>query len=58
MRNVRRADMDTLKKMEKDGEISEDEHRLWSDEIQDLTNERIKVIDEALSQKEEEIVRV
>ena len=58
VRNVRRDGMDTLKKMEKDGEISEDEHRLWSDEIQDLTNERIKIIDEALSQKEEEIVRV
>ena len=58
VRNVRRDGMDNLKKMEKDGEISEDEHRLWSDEIQELTDGHIKSIDEALSQKEEEIMQV
>ncbi len=58
VRNVRRDGMDTLKRMEKDGELSQDEHHLWADEIQSLTDEHIKKIDEALSQKEAEILQV
>ena len=58
IRNVRRDGMDMLKKMEKDGEISQDEHHLWSDEIQEMTDAHIKDIDEALSHKEEEILQV
>ena len=34
VRNVRRDGMETLKKLEKDGEISKDEHHAWSDDIQ------------------------
>lgn len=58
VRNVRRDGMDGLKKMEKDGEISEDEHHLWSEEIQEITDGHIKSIDEALAQKEAEIMQV
>lgn len=58
VRNVRRDGMEMLKRMEKAGEISEDDHRLWSDEIQRLTDEHIKAIDEALAHKEEEILQV
>jgi ribosome recycling factor len=58
VRNVRRDGMEMLKRMEKDGEISEDDHRMWSDEIQSLTDEHIKSIDIALAQKEEEILQV
>ena len=58
MRNVRRDGMEMLKKMEKDNEISKDEHHLWSEEIQGLTDRHIKGIDEALAQKEEEILQV
>jgi ribosome recycling factor len=58
VRNVRRDGMDMLKKMEKDGEISQDEHHLWADEIQEITDNHIKEIDEALSHKEEEILQV
>ena len=58
VRNVRRDGMDALKQMEKDGELSQDEHHLWSDEIQELTDEHVKLIDEALTQKEEEIMQV
>ncbi len=58
VRNVRRDGMDTLKQMEKDGELSQDEHHLWSDEYQTLTDEHVKRIDEALAQKEEEIMQV
>jgi ribosome recycling factor len=58
VRNVRRDGMEMLKKMEKAGEISEDDHRLWEEEIQRLTDEHIKAIDAALAQKEGEILQV
>lgn len=58
VRNVRRDGMDMLKKMEKDGDISQDEHRQWADEIQTLTDAHIKKIDEAYTQKEKEIMQV
>ncbi|MEO3430058.1 ribosome recycling factor [Pelagibius sp. CAU 1746] len=58
VRNVRRDGMEMLKKMEKDHEISKDEHHLWSEEIQSLTDGHIKGIDAALAQKEEEILQV
>lgn len=58
VRNVRRDGMETLKKLEKDGHISEDDHKLWSDEIQELTDEHIKLIDELLSTKQGEIMQV
>ena len=58
VRNVRRDGMEMLKKMEKSGEISEDDHRLWEEEIQRLTDEHIKAIDAALAQKEGEILQV
>ena len=58
VRNVRRDGMEMLKRMEKAGEISEDDHRLWGEEIQRLTDEHIKSLDEALAQKEEEILQV
>ncbi len=58
VRNVRRDGMESLKQMEKDGELSQDEHHLWSDEIQVMTDSHIKTIDEVLAQKESEIMQV
>jgi ribosome recycling factor len=58
VRNVRRDGMDLLKKMEKDGEMSEDEHRLWAEEVQEMTDKHIKLVDEMLSQKDAEILQV
>jgi ribosome recycling factor len=58
VRNVRRDGMDQLKQMEKDGDLSQDEHHLWADEIQTLTDDHVKLVDDALSQKEEEIMQV
>lgn len=58
VRNVRRDGMDMLKKHEKDGDISQDEHRKWSDEVQSLTDAHIKKIDETLASKEKEIMQV
>lgn len=58
IRNVRRDGMEKLKKMEKDSEISKDELHLWNEEIQSLTDQHIKLVDETLAQKEEEILQV
>ncbi len=58
VRNVRRDGMDTLKKMEKDGEISEDELKRLSDEVQKLTDDSIKKIDGMLVEKEKDIMTV
>lgn len=58
IRNVRRDGMDTLKKMEKDGVISQDEHRGYSTEVQQLTDDAIKTVDETLKHKEQEIMQV
>ena len=58
VRNVRRDGMETLKKMEKDSKISQDEHRGWSEKVQKLTDDHIKRIDDALAQKEKEILQV
>ncbi len=58
VRNVRRDGMEALKKMEKDGEISEDEHKRLSEEVQKLTDETIKKIDQMLAEKEKDIITV
>lgn len=58
VRNVRRDGMDGLKRLEKDGVISQDEHRHHSTEIQALTDETIRRIDEMLHHKEKEIMQV
>ena len=58
VRNVRRDGMEMLKKLEKDHQISQDEHRRWSDEVQHLTDAHIKKVDEALGSKEKEILQV
>ena len=58
IRNVRRDGMDSLKKLEKDSEISEDEHKTWSGKVQTLTDDFIKKIDEALAAKEKDIKQV
>lgn len=58
VRNVRRDGMENLKHMEKDGEISQDEHHMWAEEVQSLTDEHVKLVDEVLAQKEAEIMQV
>jgi ribosome recycling factor len=57
-RNVRRDGMDHLKKMEKDGELSQDEHKLWADEIQTMTDKHISVINDLVAHKEKDILTV
>jgi ribosome recycling factor len=58
VRNVRHHAMDDLKKAEKDGVVSQDEHRKMHDDVQKLTDEAIKRIDETLKTKEQEIMQV
>lgn len=58
VRNVRRDGMEMLKRMERQGEISKDEHHRWAERIQKLTDDHIKALDEALAQKEQEILQV
>ncbi|MDE0941741.1 MAG: ribosome-recycling factor, partial [Alphaproteobacteria bacterium] len=58
VRNVRRDGMEGLKKMEKDGELSEDDLHLWGDEIQEMTDQTIAKIDESLVTKDAEIKQV
>tara|TARA_R110001592_G_scaffold16881_7_gene71483 strand:- start:7452 stop:8006 length:555 start_codon:yes stop_codon:yes gene_type:complete len=58
VRNVRKDGMDTVKKMEKDGDISEDDLKRLSDEIQKLTDDTTKEIDKMLSGKEHDIMTV
>ncbi|MCL4677027.1 MAG: ribosome recycling factor [Alphaproteobacteria bacterium] len=58
VRNVRRDGMDALKKMEKDGQMSEDEQKKKSEDVQKMTDETIKKIDKILADKEKEIMTV
>lgn len=57
VRNVRRDGMEQLKKL-KAGGMSEDEHKLWSEEVQTLTDDHIKAIDAQLDSKQSEIMQV
>lgn len=58
IRNVRRDGMDRLKKMEREHELSEDDHKVWAEEVQEWTDKFIKQVDEALHHKEAEIMQV
>src|SRR5215471_18899640 len=58
VRNVRRDGLDVLKKQEKDGTITQDQHRKLDKDIQALTDETIKKVDAALAQKDKEILQV
>jgi len=52
VRNIRRDGMDMLKRLEKEGEISEDEREKVSGDMQRLTDDHIKKVDETLQGKE------
>lgn len=57
-RHVRRDGLDLLKKLEKDGKMSEDDAARQSDLVQKATDQTIVEIDQALSAKEKEIMQV
>lgn len=57
IRNVRRDGMDQLKKAKAAG-MSEDDHKIWADEVQELTDSHIAKVDKALETKQQEIMQV
>jgi ribosome recycling factor len=56
IRNVRRDTMDTLKKSQKDGKISEDDLKRFEKEVQTATDKMIKDIGDHLAKKEKELL--
>lgn len=58
IRNIRRDGMDHVKSLEKKGDLSEDDSHRLADDIQKITDDAIKKIDETLVQKEKEIMSV
>ncbi|NMG09303.1 ribosome recycling factor [Brasilonema sp. UFV-L1] len=58
IRNIRRDTLDTIRKLEKSAEISEDESRDQQDKLQKLTNKYTAKVDELLAEKEKDITTV
>ncbi len=58
LRNIRRDAIDSVRKQEKDSEISEDESRDYQDDIQKITNKYTSKVDVLLIQKEKDITSV
>ena len=58
VRNIRRHIMDDLKRSEKESEISKDRHKEYEGEIQELTDQFVRRIDESLEKKDNEILQV
>jgi ribosome recycling factor len=56
VRNIRRDANELLKSMKKDSEISEDDAFKAQDQVQKITDEQIKLIDECYKEKEKEIL--
>ncbi len=56
VRNIRRHILETLKKEQKDGKITEDDLHRLSDEVQKLTDKHIEKIDQVLKAKEKDIM--
>jgi len=57
VRNLRKDGMDQIKKAKAAG-MSEDDQKIWHDEIQELTDDYIKAVDDALEHKQQEIMQV
>ena len=58
IRNSRREANESLKKGEKDGDISEDDSYRSQERVQELTNDYIKKVDDVLKVKEQEIMEI
>jgi len=58
VRNVRRDANTSLKTLQKDKDISEDDERRGQDEVQKLTDQYIKSIDEVLASKEKDLMEI
>jgi ribosome recycling factor len=57
IRNVRRDGMDQIKKAKSAG-MSEDDQKMWSDEVQEMTDKHVAAVDKALEAKQAEIMQI
>ncbi|WP_439648886.1 ribosome recycling factor [Leptolyngbya ohadii] len=58
IRNIRRDAIDSIRKQEKSGDVSEDEARDTQDSVQKLTDKYIQRIDQILAEKEKDILTI
>ncbi len=58
MRNIRRDGMDYVKKLKKNGEITEDEQKKAEKDLQDMLDKYIKKVDDATAAKEKELMAI
>lgn len=58
LRNERRNTNESLKKMQKDNELTEDELKVTQEEVQKITDKFIKIVDELTEKKEQDIMEV
>jgi ribosome recycling factor len=58
VRHVRRDGLDLLKKLEKDGTISQDDEKRQADQVQKATDQTIAEVDQVVAAKEKEIMQV
>ena len=58
IRNIRRSTVDAVKKLEKNGDISEDQFKDAQDAIQKMTDKKVKEIDTIVDKKEKEVMTV
>ena len=58
IRNIRREGMDFLKKLLKEKNISEDDNKKLSDQLQKITDKYIAEVDSKITDKEKEILKV
>jgi len=58
IRNIRRDGIEKVKKLEKDKEIGQDESKKYQDEIETLTTNKVKIIDEMQKSKEEDLKNI
>jgi len=58
IRNVRRDANDELKKMQKNGDITEDDLKGYNEDVQKLTDKKIKEVDQVASDKETDIMSI
>lgn len=58
LRNTRREANETLKKAEKDGDLSEDQGKKAQDEIQKITDKFVAQVDDVIKHKEEDVLSI
>ena len=58
IRNIRRDEIDTVKKQEKNKEITEDDSKQLQDDIQKVTDEKVALIDSVSAEKEKDILTI